>query len=234
MNNISLADGSGRMFDRIAPRYDLLNRIISLGVDQGWRRRAVKRLALRPDACVLDLATGTADLAVMIAKDPMKPHVVGVDPSTQMLAVGRNKVHRHKLDQRVVLQAGDAQRLPFEAEHFDAVTIAFGIRNVPDRSKALREMSRVCKPDGRVAILELTEPDSGVMGALARWHIHKVVPFIGGLISGDAEYAYLQRSIAAFPKAEAFAAIMADSDLEVLSVEPLSFGAATLFTARPK
>src|SRR5690606_31143259 len=133
--------GSGAMFDNIADRYDLLNRIISLGIDQSWRRKTVASLALDPSSRVLDLATGTADLAIMIAKLHPGVEITGVDPSNNMLAVGQKKVERELLTERVRLLEGDAQALPFEDNSFDGTCIAFGIRNVPDRVQGLRERS---------------------------------------------------------------------------------------------
>ena len=229
----SIRGGSGAMFDRIASRYDALNRVISLGVDQGWRRRTVRALALGPEARVLDLATGTADLAIAIAKSQPHADVVGLDPSVGMLDVGRAKLARMGLDARISLVEGDAMALPFEADSFDGVSIAFGIRNVPDRPKALAEMARVTRPSGRVAILELGEPRGSVLGPLARFHVHRVVPTLGAWLSGAGEYRYLERSIAAFPPSEEFADVMRESGLDVISVQPLTFGVANLYVARP-
>jgi demethylmenaquinone methyltransferase/2-methoxy-6-polyprenyl-1,4-benzoquinol methylase len=227
--------GSGNMFDAIAHRYDLLNRVISLGVDQGWRRRTVDALALagRGPAEVLDLATGTADLAMMIARRLPEVRVTGLDPSRNMLDVGVRKLAETKLDQRVTLVEGDAQTLPFEDGRFAGATMAFGIRNVPDRAKALREIARVTRKGGRVAILELGEPKRGIFGPLARFHIRHVVPTIGALISGSREYRYLQESIAAFPEPDVFAELMRASGLRVIAVTPLTFGVCNLYVATP-
>lgn len=227
--------GSGNMFDAIAHRYDLLNRVISLGVDQGWRRRTVDALALagRGPAEVLDLATGTADLAMMIARRHPEVRVTGLDPSRNMLDVGVRKLAETKLDQRITLVEGDAQALPFEDGRFAGATMAFGIRNVPDRAKALREIARVTRKGGRVAILELGEPKRGIFGPLARFHIRHVVPTIGALISGSREYRYLQESIAAFPEPEVFAELMRASGLRVIAVTPLTFGVCNLYVATP-
>lgn len=224
--------GSGEMFDRIALRYDLVNRIMSFGIDQRWRARTVDALALAPGNRVLDLATGTADLALKIARQQPEVRVVGLDPSQGMLAIGREKVARAGLSHRVDLQLGDAENLPFENASFDGVCIAFGIRNVPDRARALREMARVTRPGGRIAILELSEP-RGVLGPLARFHVHTLVPFIGALLSGKSEYRYLERSIAAFPSAVLFADLMRDNGLDVLQVQSLTFGVCHLYVATP-
>lgn len=225
--------GSGRMFDAIAERYDLVNRVISLGMDQSWRRRAVRALGLLPGATVLDLATGTADLAILIARMAPDARVIGVDPSGGMLAVGRRKVEAEGLSGRVELREGDAQALDLPDRSVDAITMAFGIRNVPDRPRALREMARVTKDGGRIAILELSEPREGAMGALARFYVRGVVPRVGGTLSGKREYRYLQESIAAFPPPDAFAETMRASGLAVIEVAPLMFGASVLFVATP-
>ncbi|MBK9031505.1 MAG: bifunctional demethylmenaquinone methyltransferase/2-methoxy-6-polyprenyl-1,4-benzoquinol methylase UbiE [Myxococcales bacterium] len=224
--------GSGQMFDRIARRYDLLNRMMSFGVDKRWRKRTVAALALPATASrVLDVATGTGDLAIDIARRHPQAEVIGVDPSANMIAVGAGKVAR--FDGRVELTLGDAQALAFDDASFDAVTIAFGIRNVPDRALGLREMARVCKPGGRVAILELGEPRKGVMAPLARFHIRQVVPRVGALLSGSREYRYLQTSIAAFPPPDEFAAMMTEAGLDVLEVVPLTFGVCNLYVGTP-
>ncbi|MEM8961963.1 MAG: bifunctional demethylmenaquinone methyltransferase/2-methoxy-6-polyprenyl-1,4-benzoquinol methylase UbiE [Acidobacteriota bacterium] len=221
------------MFDRIARRYDLLNRLLSGGIDRRWRRRQVRALALGADARVLDLATGTGDVALAVARHHVDAEVVGIDPSIEMLEVGRDKVDRVGVDQRVRLDLGDAQNLPFEDNSFDATTIAFGIRNVPDRARALAEMARVTKTGGRVAILELSEPRSGWIAPLARFHIHRLTPWLGARLSGASEYAYLEKSIAAFPSPREFARQIADAGLRVLDIEPMTFGVVCLFVATP-
>jgi len=226
--------GSGEMFDQIAGRYDLLNRLMSMGIDQSWRRKTVAAMELPADARVLDLATGTGDLALMIARLHPDASVVGSDPSARMLEVGIEKVARGGLGDRVELQVGDAQALPYENDSFDGCCIAFGIRNVPNRRAALAEMARVTKPGGRVAVLELGEPSVGWLSPIARFHVRKVIPRLGGMLSGSREYQYLQESIAAFPAAEEFAEQMEASGLNVLEVKPLTFGACNLFVAEPE
>jgi demethylmenaquinone methyltransferase / 2-methoxy-6-polyprenyl-1,4-benzoquinol methylase len=225
--------GSGEMFDRIAGRYDLVNRLLSLGIDQRWRARTVEALALEEGARVLDLATGTADLALQIAQRHPQVNVVGLDPSQGMLEVGRRKVERAALQERIELRFGHAEALPFESASFDGVCIAFGIRNVPDRETALKEMKRVTRYGGRIAILELSEP-KGVLGPIARFHVHTLVPWIGALLSGKREYRYLEQSIAAFPSPTEFARSMNDCGLQVINVAPLSFGVCHLFVATPR
>ena len=150
-----------------------------------------------------------------------------------MLAVGRDKVRARALEGRVVMEAGDAQALPYPDASFDALTMAFGIRNVPDRAKALREMARVVRPGGRIAILELSEPRGGLIAPLARFHVHTVVPALGALLSGEREYRYLQESIAKFPAPESFASLMRESGHDVLSIEPMTFGTVCLYVSTP-
>jgi demethylmenaquinone methyltransferase/2-methoxy-6-polyprenyl-1,4-benzoquinol methylase len=226
--------GSGAMFDQIAGRYDLLNRLMSMGIDQSWRRKTVAAMALPSRARVLDLATGTADLALMIARQHPDAEVIGSDPSDRMLEVGVEKIERSGLGGRVRLEKGDAQSLAYRDDSFDGCCIAFGIRNVPDRGAALSEMARVTKPKGRVAVLELGEPSVGWLSPLARFHVRKVIPRLGGMLSGSREYRYLQESIVAFPPADEFASLMEACGLSVIEVKPLTFGACTLFVAEPR
>lgn len=230
--NASARPGSGQMFDAIADRYDLLNRIISLGVDQSWRDQAVRALCLSGRCQVLDVATGTADLALRVARALPEAEVVGLDPSERMLEIGRAKLEKAGLTGRVRLEAGSVEALPHPDASFDGASIAFGIRNAVDRARGLAEMRRVTRSGGRVVVLELGEPESGPLSAVARWHIHSVVPWLGGLLSGKSEYEYLQRSIAAFPPRAEFGAMMGAAGLEVERVELLTFGVATLFVGR--
>ena len=226
--------GSGAMFDRIAGRYDAMNRVLSLGLDRGWRRRTVRALQLGERPRVLDLATGTGDLAVEIARMHPGATVIGLDPSMAMLAIAERKIARRGLADRVTLVRGDAQYLPYRNCEMDAATIAFGIRNVPDRPAALREMARVVRPGGRVAVLELGEPRRGLLARVARFHTRHVVPRLGALLSGAREYRYLQCSIAAFPAAAEFAAVMEQAGLHVVDVAPMTFGVCTLYVATPR
>jgi len=230
---VAPAFGSGAMFDKIAARYDTMNRVLSFGLDRGWRRRTVRALQLGAAPRVLDLATGTGDLAVDIARMHPGATVIGLDPSREMLAIAQRKLAARGLAGRVTLVRGDAQHLPYASCEMDAATIAFGIRNVPDRLAALREMARVVRPGGRIAVLELGEPRRGLLARAARFHTRHVVPRLGALLSGAREYRYLQRSIAAFPPSAEFAAVMESAGLHVIDVAPLSFGVCTLYVATP-
>lgn len=229
----AIRPGSGAMFDGIAHRYDMLNRVLSLGMDQAWRRRTIRALALSAGDRVLDLATGTADLALMATS--LVPGIVveGLDPSPNMLDVGREKVAGAGLEDVIRLVEGDAQALPYPDDAFRGTMIAFGIRNVPDRPKALREMARVTEPEGRVAILELTEPRGGLIAPFSRAWCRHAVPLIGALLSGAREYRYLQSSVQAFPPAEEFLEMMRGNGLEPIETLPMGMGACTLFVARP-
>ena len=186
-----------------------------------------------PRARVLDVATGTADLAIQIARKDRSFRVEGLDPAEDILRIGREKIARDGLAKQIVLRTGDAQALPYPDASFDGVCIAFGIRNVPDRSRALREMARVTRPGGHITVLELTEPGGGLLGRLARFHVHVLVPRIGALLSGVREYRYLQESIAAFPAPEAFRGMMEQAGIRVIAQRPMSFGACCLFVGCP-
>jgi demethylmenaquinone methyltransferase/2-methoxy-6-polyprenyl-1,4-benzoquinol methylase len=216
------------MFDQIAPRYDLLNRLMSLGMDGAWRRRLLD--AVGAPSALLDLATGTADVAIAAARRFPGAAVVGLDPSSQMLRLGAAKLAGAGLGSRISLLEGDAQELPFASGRFDAVTIAFGIRNVPDRPRALREMRRVLRRGGRLGILELGEPADGAFVGPSRLYIHRLVPALGKLLSSEEEYRYLSRSIAAFPRAVEFAKTVAEAGFGGVGVRRLMAGAVHVFS----
>jgi demethylmenaquinone methyltransferase/2-methoxy-6-polyprenyl-1,4-benzoquinol methylase len=225
------SDGSGRMFDRISDRYDLLNRVMSVGSDARWRRRAVKLLG--PDVRqVLDLATGTADVAIEVARSIPGSRVVGVDPSVGMLRVGGEKVRRAGLEGRITLREGDGEKIPAEDDAFDGSIMAFGIRNVPDRAACLRELGRVVRRGGPIVLLELAEPEGHPLAFGARFWKRHVVPRLGALLSSTPEYAYLEQSIRAFPRPNEFLGMMRDCGLGEGEAIPLTFGAATLFVGR--
>ncbi|MFU8807310.1 MAG: ubiquinone/menaquinone biosynthesis methyltransferase, partial [Bradymonadaceae bacterium] len=199
-----LDGGDGAFFDAIAHRYDLLNRLLSMGLDGHWRKKAVEALNLTPGDRVLDLATGTADLAMGIAQTHPGVRIQGVDPSKEMVAIARQKVEAAGLESRIGLELGDGQALAFDDDTFDGAAIAFGIRNFPDRIRGLEEMTRVTRQGGKVVILELSEPRDGLLSGMARFYVHQCVPRIGSVLSGKKEYRYLQESIAAFPSADNF------------------------------
>ncbi len=217
------------MFNRIANKYDMMNRLMSFGLDVRWRKKLLKSLNLHPEESLLDVATGTADVAIDACGFIDQLTVTGLDPSAGMLNVGRRKLQDQGLARRVTLVEGDAQDMPFEDNTFHACCVSFGIRNFPDRLLALKEMTRCVKPGARVAVLELSEPRTGILAPFSRFHIHKIVPILGSILSGDKEYAYLARSIQAFPSAPEFAALMEEAGLINVRYTPMNFQVAHLY-----
>lgn len=214
------------MFDRIAPRYDLLNRVLSLGTDVRWRRAAVDSLALRGPARLLDLCTGTADLLIEALGRDARHGGVGLDLSQAMLARGAAKLRGRGLGARAALCAGDAERLPLRSADFDAALVAFGIRNVGDPRRALAELRRVLRPGAPLVVLEFALP-RGPLGALYRFYFGRLLPRLGALVSGDASaYAYLPASVARFPTPEAFGRQLEEAGFERVTRSALSFGIA--------
>jgi len=222
------------MFDAIAGRYDLLNHLLSAGIDRRWRKRAIRSLALTGRERVLDLCTGTADLAIAAMRaTPAAARVVGVDFAGIMLRVGREKLRRARLDDRVTLIRGDATRIPVADGSVDAVTIAFGIRNVDDTAVACAEIHRVLKPGGRLAILEFAVPTTPGVSALYLWYLTRVLPLIGRAVSHhNAAYGYLPASIGAFASPDAFVKILRQAGFRDISPVRLTFGSVILYAAR--
>jgi demethylmenaquinone methyltransferase/2-methoxy-6-polyprenyl-1,4-benzoquinol methylase len=216
------------MFDRIAPRYDLLNRLLSGGTDVRWRRRAVDFLDVPPPARVLDVCTGTADLLIEALGRGHRISGLGVDLSHRMLVRGAGKLARGAFAGRGALAQGDGERLPVRDGVFDGALVAFGIRNVGDPVAAMREVRRALRPGGRFVVLEFSMP-GGVFGTAYRLYFRHVLPRLGGLVSGDASaYAYLPASVVRFPRPEAFAGLMREAGFEDVRWRPLSGGIACL------
>ncbi len=222
----------GRMFDRIAPRYDLLNRLLSLGIDLSWRRRALRYLAGAEQPLeILDVATGTADVAILAAEMLRPRRVVGIDIAHQMLDLGREKIARKGLQDVVVLQSGDAERLNFADNSFDAITVAFGVRNFENLEKGLAEMNRVLRPGGRVVVLEFSHPTIFPFKQLYHAYFKYVLPLVGRLTSRDPRaYAYLFESVQAFPQGNDFLQILAKTGYQHLQCERLTFGICSIYT----
>jgi demethylmenaquinone methyltransferase / 2-methoxy-6-polyprenyl-1,4-benzoquinol methylase len=222
------------MFDAIAGRYDFLNHFLSAGIDRRWRKRAIRSLALTGRERVLDLCTGTADLAIAAASAvPPARRIVGVDFAGAMLRAGLDKVRHHRLDAAISLVRGDAMRLPIADQSVDAVTIAFGIRNVEDMPAACDEIFRVLAPGGAVAILEFAIPTVPGVRQVYLWYFTHVLPRLGRLVSRHATaYEYLPASVSAFATPDEFVTILRRSGFVDVSAVPLTFGTVFLYTGR--
>jgi demethylmenaquinone methyltransferase/2-methoxy-6-polyprenyl-1,4-benzoquinol methylase len=222
------------MFDGIAERYDFLNHLLSAGIDTRWRKLAIRSLQLTGRETVLDVCTGTGDLAIAALRHaPGARRVVGVDFAGAMLRVGIEKLRRGRMADRIALVRGDATRIPITDRSVDAVTIAFGIRNVQDTAAACRELVRVLRPGGRVAILEFSIPTAPIVRQTYLWYFRRVLPFIGRVVSRhDAAYGYLPASVSAFATPHEFTDLLRASGFARVSSRALTFGIVTLFSAQ--
>jgi demethylmenaquinone methyltransferase/2-methoxy-6-polyprenyl-1,4-benzoquinol methylase len=223
-------DRISAMFDAIAGRYDFLNHFLSVGLDTRWRARAMREAQLPPRARVLDLCTGTADLAIAALHAEPGARVVGVDFAGAMLRVGLDKLRRRGLISRISLVRGDAAKIPVADAWADAATIGFGIRNVAQPEVALRELARVIAPGGRLVILEFGEPRIPGIRTLYRWYFRYVLPRLGRAVSKhDSAYAYLPASVGTFPAPSAFAATISSHGFREVRAVPLSLGIVYLY-----
>jgi len=221
-----------QMFDRIAPRYDLLNRVLSLGIDVSWRKRAIGYLKDAQPADILDVATGTADVALLMAKILKPRQIIGIDIANQMLELGRGKIAEQGLSEMISLETGDSERLRFEEGTFDAVTVAFGVRNFENLEKGLSEMYRVMRPGGRLVILEFSKPYVFPIKQLYNTYFKYVLPLIGRLTSRDIRaYTYLFESVQAFPEGEQFTDILTKTGFQHPICERLTLGICSIYTA---
>jgi demethylmenaquinone methyltransferase/2-methoxy-6-polyprenyl-1,4-benzoquinol methylase len=223
------------MFDAIAPRYDLLNRLLSAGIDRRWRARAVQSLALTGRETLVDVCAGTADVALEAVDGTSRgaARAIGVDFAGAMLALGLQKVAARGVSQRVVLVRGDALRLPIATGSADAATVAFGIRNVSDTAAGCAELARVVRPGGRLAILEFGVPRVPGLSGLYRWYFSAVLPRIGRAISGhSAAYSYLPASVGSFTPPPEFVAMLERAGFTDVRADPLTFGIVYLYSGR--
>lgn len=219
------------MFDKIAPYYDLLNRVLSLGIDTLWRKRAIRMLHGRPVQALLDVATGTADLALEASRQLQPQRIVGLDLSNEMLEIGRGKVSRRRLDETIELVQGDSENLPFADNTFDAVTVAFGVRNFENLELGLREMRRVLKDGGKVVILEFSKPRSFPFKQLYNFYFRNILPTVGKLTSKDPKaYRYLYESVQAFPDGQDFLDILDKTGYKTNQCTPLTLGICSIYT----
>lgn len=213
------------MFARVAPRYDLLNSLLSLRIHHHWREAATREARLRPGDTALDVCTGTADLALRLAREVgSSGMVVGVDFCEPMLQLGLKKARRHSHHRQITLVLGDALQLPFASSSFEAVTVAFGIRNVVDIRKAFAEMWRVLKPGGRLVCLEFSLPRRQPFRSMYTLYFHRLLPCIGGLLSHKDAYTYLPSSVRYFPERENLAQILRQAGFVEVAWRELTFG----------
>ncbi len=222
-----------QMFDNIAPRYDLLNRVLSLGIDVWWRKRAIAYLKTDPvPQEILDVATGTADVAIAMAQTLRPRRIVGVDIANQMLDIGRVKIRKKALDPVITLETGDSENLRFADASFDAVTVAFGVRNFENLEQGLAEMLRVLRPGGRVVVLEFSCPQIFPFKQLYNAYFKYVLPLIGRLTSRDTRaYKYLFESVQAFPDGTRFVHILSKTGYQHPQCKRLTLGICSIYTA---
>ncbi len=220
-----------QMFDRISHRYDLLNRMLSFGQDIKWRKKVATLLKDTPDQHLLDLATGTGDLLISLCKNSkLIVAAVGLDMSGNMLKIGQKKLIKENLGQLASMVRGNAEMLPFQDNSYDIITISFGIRNVTDVNKSLKEMYRVLKPGGRVLILEFSLPENSFVRNSYLFYFRYVLPFVGSIISGDSyAYKYLNKTVETFPFGEKFCNLMRNVGFEKVHATPLTLGVATIY-----
>jgi demethylmenaquinone methyltransferase / 2-methoxy-6-polyprenyl-1,4-benzoquinol methylase len=219
-----------RMFDNISRRYDFLNHFLSLGIDKGWRKKATELLRPLQPKTILDVATGTGDFAIQaLVLNPDK--VIGVDISEGMLDVGRKKLQDRGLNDRIELRSGDSENLPFGENNFDAVTVAFGVRNFENLVRGLQEIHRVLKPGGKVVVLEFSRPRRFPFKQVYSFYFKFILPKIGRLVSSDkAAYTYLPESVEAFPDGDSFLSILRSVGFNHTQCQVLTFGISSIYT----
>lgn len=218
------------IFNDIAPKYDLLNHLLSLNIDKGWRRKAMKHIGEEGKGHLLDVACGTGDFSIAACKAGVK-QVTGIDISANMVEIGKKKVHDAGLDARIDLRSGDSEQMEFPDATFDTVTVAFGVRNFEHLEQGLREMQRVLRPGGKVIILEFSMPEHFPMKQLYLFYFRRILPLVGGWISGNrGAYTYLPESVMRFPQGQAFLDILSTCGFRNVRRQKLTFGIASLYT----
>lgn len=221
-----------QMFGTIAPRYDLLNRMLSFGIDRRWRKKAVSMVKHRERGRILDVATGTGDVALEIARStPASVKITGADFCKEMVDLGKIKVAQSPYADRIDFQVAPCEDLPFPDDTFDSITIAFGIRNVVDRRLGLAEMWRVLQPGGRMIILEFSTPRSQLFRQIYYFYFRRLLPMIGGLFSKYNAYKYLPDSVLEFPSHEEFSKMMSEAGFRDIRIHELTFGIASIYAA---
>ncbi|HWZ21163.1 MAG TPA: bifunctional demethylmenaquinone methyltransferase/2-methoxy-6-polyprenyl-1,4-benzoquinol methylase UbiE [Cytophagaceae bacterium] len=221
-----------RMFNNISHRYDLLNRVLSLGIDIRWRKQAVKLLKVHNPQYILDVATGTGDFAIAAVKSGAKK-ITGVDISDQMLAVGRDKIAKLNLKDKIELLNGDSENLNFQDNLFDAVIVSFGVRNFENLEKGMSEILRVLKPGGLLIVLEFSKPSGYLFKHIYSFYFRFILPSVGKMISKDtAAYKYLPDSVNAFPYGKAFTNILDKTGFKDTQCKELTFGVSSIYTGK--
>lgn len=220
------------MFNKIAPRYDFLNHLLTLNIDVRWRKKAVKLVKPYSPKQLLDVGTGTGDFAIEMAKILSPEKVVGIDIATTMLELGREKIHNKGLEKVIEMKEADSENLPFSDNSFDVVGSAFGVRNFENLEKGLSEMLRVLKPGGHILILEASDPKNMPLKGLYKAYMNRICPAIGGLFSENKAYDYLNRSVAVFPAGDDFTAILQKLGYTEATCIPLIMGVASIYLAK--
>lgn len=229
-SNLPKKDQVARMFDEIAPRYDFLNSFLSAGIDMGWRKKALNLLKKDCPQQILDVATGTADLAIMAASILKPKKIIGIDISEGMLEIGKLKVAQRGLSECIRLQSGDSEELDFEHNYFDVAMVSFGVRNFQQLEKGLSEMLRVLKPSGKLMILEFSRPTAPIIKQCYQLYMHVITPRVGGLFSKSKKaYQYLNDSVQKFPEGAELAGIMKNVGFQKTFYKRLSFGICTIY-----
>lgn len=222
-----------RMFDNISNEYDRLNRIFTFGIDIKWRKRVIKLIADTHPEKILDIATGTGDLAIMAAERTKATEIIGADISDGMLAIGQKKVIEKKLSERIQLVNADSENLPYQDNYFDAVSVAFGVRNFENLNQGIQEIHRVLKPGGLLVVLETSVPSTPVIKQLYLFHSNYLLPFFGRIFSRDAKaYKYLSKSAKNFPYGKEFNNILIQNGFNSVKDKPQFFGASSIYVAK--
>lgn len=231
-DNRSKSEQVREMFDSIAPAYDFMNRAMTFGIDKLWRAKAVKMIRNHSPRQILDIATGTGDLAIKLSRELPEVKITGVDLSEGMIEIGRKKVAEAGLDERVEMMTGDCLSLPMADDSYDCVTVAYGVRNFERLLQGYREMLRVLRPGGMLCVIELSTPTSAIVKPLYKIYTRYIIPAVGRMVSKDVRaYSYLPESIAAVPQGDDMLAIMREAGFTDTRHRPLTFGTCTIYTA---